>query len=140
MEDFRRICFLAVNWGASHRQKLEEKESYNPTYAESNQSFSINTSRLILQGQKARQTNQVESLVSVVSIFTVHEVFENGGVIWLCNFQFCESHLGKIAVKTTLLPSLTEEGAGTAGWWTSTLSVTAFEELGEGEPLFLFFF
>lgn len=68
----------------------------------------------------------------------MHKVFEIGSVIWLCNFQFCESHFGKIAVKTTLLPSLTEEGAETAGWWASTVFVTAFEELGEGEPLFFF--
>jgi len=39
-------------------------------------------------------------------------------------------------VETTLLPSLTEDGAGTAGWWASTMSVIALEELGEGEPLF----
>lgn len=42
------MCFLAVTWGTNHRQKLEKKESYNPTYTESNQSFLINTSRFIL--------------------------------------------------------------------------------------------
>lgn len=140
MQEFRRIYFLAVSWGASHRRKLEEKESYNPNYTENNQSFPNNASRLILQCQEARQTNQVESLVSAASIFTVHKVFEIGGAIWLCNFQVCESHFGKIGVKTTLLPSLTEEGAGTAGWWASTMSVTAFEELQGGECLSLSFF
>lgn len=68
----------------------------------------------------------------------MHKVFEIGRVIWHCNFQFCKSHFVKMAVKMALLPPLTEEGSGTAGWWASAVSVIAFEELCEGESLFFF--
>lgn len=53
MQDFERIS--GHEFGGSHRQKLEEKEAYNPTYTltetmiESSQSFfSMNTNIFIL--------------------------------------------------------------------------------------------
>lgn len=46
VQDFKRIS--GNEFMASHKQKLEEKESYNPTHTESNQSFFFNTKIFIL--------------------------------------------------------------------------------------------
>lgn len=46
MKDFEIIS--GREFEGSHKQKLEEKEAYNTTYTESNQSFSINTNIFIL--------------------------------------------------------------------------------------------